>query len=112
MVRFTKNPANPSETIFLTRRAERARQSNFSRRMALFPVRNLSTHTAEQPCAITVASAAPWTPISSTKMNTGSRTIFTTAPSPTVIMPISAKPCALIKGFMPRLTITKRVPQR
>ena len=51
-------------------------------------------------------------PMSKRKMNTGSRTMFTTAPSPTVIMPTFPNPWALIKGFIPRPIITKRVPVR
>lgn len=35
-----------------------------------------STHTALQACDNTVASAAPFTPISNQKMNTGSRIIY------------------------------------
>lgn len=60
--------------------------------MAFRPVRNFSTHTAEQPWAITVASAAPRTPMSRAKMKTGSSTMLTTAPRPTVIIPVRPKP--------------------
>ena len=43
---------------------------------------------APEICPITVATAAPATPMSRPKMNTGSRTIFSTAPEPwTIIKP-------------------------
>ena len=43
---------------------------------------------APEICPITVATAAPATPISRPKMNTGSRTMFSTAPEPwTTIKP-------------------------
>ena len=61
-----------------------------SRRMAFFPVRNRRTHTAEQAWARMVARAAPSTPMS--KIKTGSRTMFTMAPRPTVSIPVLAKP--------------------
>ena len=47
------------------------------------PSRNAVTQTAETHCARTVARAAPRTPMFSPKMNTGSSTIFTTAPTST-----------------------------
>ena len=43
---------------------------------------------APEICPITVATAAPATPMSRPKMNTGSRTMFSTAPEPwTIIKP-------------------------
>ena len=74
-------------------------------------MRNRSTHTAEQHWERTVARAAPPTPRFSAKMKMGSSTMFTTAPSATVHIPILPKPWALINGFMPRPTMTKRVPR-
>ena len=59
-----------------------------------------------------MARAAPRTPISRAKMKMGSSTMFTAAPRATVIIPMRLKPWALIKGFMPRPIITKRVPSR
>ena len=112
LVRFIKKPDRPRAMIFRTRAALSRRYSSRRRRMALLPVRNFSTHTAEHPWAITVARAAPWMPMSKRKINTGSRTMFTTAPSPTVIIPTLPKPWALMKGFIPRPIITKRVPIR
>ena len=56
--------------------------------MACFPVRKRSTHAAERNCEMTVASAAPCTPMFRTKINTGSRAMLTTAPSSTVIIPM------------------------
>ena len=49
-----------------------------------------------------MAAAAPTTPISSTNMNTGSSTIFTTAPSMTEIMPFLAKPWQMMNCFIPK----------
>ena len=58
----------------------------------MFPVRNLRTHNADTAWDIMVASAAPFTPMSSPKMKIGSSTIFSTAPTSTVIMLIFANP--------------------
>ena len=56
-----------------------------------------------------VANAAPRTPMWNTNMKSGSKTIFTMAPRPTVSMPIFPKPWAFINGFIPRPIITKRL---
>ena len=63
-------------------------------------------------CEITVASAAPCTPIFISKIKIGSKIRLQTAPIDTVIIPILAKPCALINAFIPRLNITKSVPHK
>lgn len=44
------------------------------------------------------------------KMNTGSSTMFVTAPMSTVYMPMLAKPCAVMKAFMPSVSCTNTVP--
>ena len=67
-----------------------------SRRMAFFPVRNSTTHTQEIAWLITVASAAPSTPISSVKMKMGSSTMLITAPMRVVSIPVRGKPWALM----------------
>ena len=85
--------------------------SFFSRRMVFFPVRKRSTHTQETPCDRTVATAAPRMPIPSPKISTGSSTIFSTAPMSTVCIPTVAKPCAVIKAFIPSVSWTNRVPR-
>ena len=82
------------------------------RRMARRPVRKASTQAAEQTWAITVASAAPRTPMPRTKIKRGSRIRLITAPSSVVIMPVLPKPWALMKGFIPRPIITGMVPAR
>ena len=105
------NPEVPRLKIRLTRSALSRRADSRSLRMAFFPVRNFSTHSAEQAWEITVASAAPFTPMSSRKMKIGSNTMLTTAPTATVIMPMRLKPWALMNGFIPKLIITKRVPK-
>ena len=45
-------------------------------------------------------------------MKMGSSTMFTMAPSPTVIMPVAPKPWDVMKGFMPRPIMTNTVPSR
>ena len=84
----------------------------FSRRIVFFPVRNRRIQAALRPWEMTVASAAPCTPMPKTKMNTGSRMILATAPKSTVIMPILPKPWLLIKLFIPSPTITNTLPSR
>ena len=42
----------------------------------------------------------------------GQEVLLQTAPIDTVIIPILAKPCALINAFIPRLNITKSVPHK
>ena len=74
--------------------------------------RKRNTYTQLQSWEITVAAAAPTTPISSTNMNTGSSTMFTTAPSMTEIMPFLAKPWQMMNWFMPRDSRLKTVPVR
>ena len=64
------------------------------------------------PAESTVAIAAPRTPIPKAKIKIGSSTKFATAPLNTLSMPTRPKPCELMKLFIPRLTITKRVPAR
>ena len=59
VVKFMKKPDRPRATMSRTRLADRAMYFSRSRRRARRPVRNFSAHTAEQACAITVASAAP-----------------------------------------------------
>ena len=60
----------------------------------------------------TVATAAPATPMSSTKMNTGSSTMFSTAPSITESMPFLAKPWQMMNWFMPVESRANTVPVR
>ena len=105
-------PEAPRARMRRTRAAWSRRVFHRSRRSARRPVRNFSTHRAEQPWASTVARAAPRTPISRAKMKMGSSTMFTAAPRATVIIPMRLKPWALMKGFIPSPIITKRVPSR
>ena len=55
-------------------------------------IRKRSTQTALNACEITVAVAAPTTPISRTKMKTGSRIMLTIAPINTEIIAVLAYP--------------------
>ena len=67
------------------------------RRITLFSeTRKCTTHIALTACDRTVATAAPRTPICSTKMNSGSRQIFNTAPIRTDNIAIFASPCPLM----------------
>ena len=104
-------PEVPRDRMRRTRPAWSTMADSFSFRMARRPVRNFSTHAAEHPWEITVAMAAPRTPISRPKIKMGSSTMFTSAPTVTVTMPILLNPWALIKGFIPRPIITKTVPR-
>ena len=112
LVMFIKKPDSPSATMCLTRRAWRGKYRSFRVSSARRPVRNFSTQAAEMAWEMTVARAAPFTPMFSRKMKMGSRTMFTAAPSTTVIIPTEPNPWALTKGFMPRLIITNKVPMR
>ena len=60
----------------------------------------------------TVATAAPATPMSKTKMKSGSSTMLSAAPSTTENMPFLAKPWLMMNWFMPRESRLKAVPQR
>ena len=66
------------------------------RRMVPLPVRKRKVQAAEAAWEMTVAMAAPCTPMSKIKMKTGSRMMFKTAPIRVVTMPMRAKPCALM----------------
>ena len=63
-------------------------------KIVLFPKRNESTQIQAIACEMTVATAAPFTPISKTNMRIGSRTMFTTAPMRTDIILVLVAPCA------------------
>ncbi len=68
------------------------------------------TQMQETACDRIVASAAPLTPRWNAKINSGSRTMFITAPIRTESIPVLAKPCVVINIFMPRVSWTKIVP--
>ena len=67
---------------------------------------------ALQACEITVAKAAPFTPMSSQKIKIGSRMIFRKAPISTEPMAIAGRPWALMKEFSPVEISTKIVPSK
>ena len=79
--------------------------------MVFLPRRKLSTHTALTAWLMTVAMAAPCTPIFRPKIRIGSRIILHTAPTTVVIMLNFAKPWVVIKGFIPITIITKMIPR-
>ena len=76
------------------------------------PVKKASTHTALMAWLRMVAMAAPCTPMLNPKMNTGSRMMLLMAPMQVVAMLVLAKPWLVIKGVMPKVNCTKRVPSR
>ena len=102
--------AAPSATQGRKYCARRRIFSFLSRSSVFFPRRNVQTQTHDTPCERMVAKAAPLTPMWNTKMNSGSRTMLHTAPIRTVSMPVFAKPCAIMKAFMPSVSWTKIVP--
>ena len=107
-----KKPDAPRETTFLaiagsTRRFSRSRRSS-----ACLPVRKRSAHRQETPWLMTVASAAPDTPMSSAKMNSGSSARLQAAPMTVVSMPTRGKPWALMKPFRPVASMVSGVPSR
>ena len=102
--------AAPSATQGSTSFAPGKRFSARSVSIVFLPRRKASTHTQDRHWDITVASAAPRTPMPRAKMNTGSSTIFVTAPMSTVYMPTLAKPCAVMNAFMPSVSCTNTVP--
>ena len=89
-------PDRPSEVmlpmVFIRGFMEERRM----RRMVPLPVRKRKVQAAEAAWEMTVAMAAPCTPMSSAKMKMGSRMIFKTAPISVVTMPMRAKPWALM----------------
>ena len=78
----------------------------------LLPIRNDTTQAALSPWEITVATAAPFTPMPSPKMNTGSRMMFATAPISTESMAVLGWLWQMIKAFSPRAISTNSVPAR
>ena len=65
-------------------------------KMLLSLNKNCRAQTADTPCPITVAMAAPLTPMWNTLINSASRKMFKTAPIRTVHMPIPANPWVVI----------------
>ena len=105
------NGASPSARqgpiILMSRR----RHSRLMRSVVRLPVRKRSIHIVDTHCEMTVASAAPRTPMFSPNMNTGSSIMFMTAPITTVSMLSREKPCAVMKAFSPRVNCTNSVPR-
>ena len=102
----------PSAAMEPTSAGVRRRFSLRMRRWVFLPSRNQTIHTALTACEMMVASAAPRTPMFSTKMKMGSSTILLTAPISTLSMAVVAKPWALMKALSPSENITKTVPSR
>ena len=106
MIKSEEPRATQGRIIF----AYSLRFSGFILRKVFLPNKKLKTHIHDKVCEIIVASAAPRTPIFIPNINTGSRTIFATAPIKTDNMPVFANPCAVINAFMPSVSCTNIVP--
>ena len=63
------------------------------------------TKQVDTPCAITVANAAPLTPMPNPLINMASSTILVTAPTATLHILIKVFPCAVINAFNPNVSI-------
>ena len=87
------------------------RYSFFSRRVVLGPVRKRMIQMAPTAWLSTVAMAAPRTPRPKRKMRMGSSTMLMTAPMTVVSILVLAKPCAVMKGFMPSTMRTQTEPR-
>ena len=70
------------------------------------------TKHVDTPCAITVASAAPFTPMLSPLISTASSTIFVIAPTATLHILTNVFPCAVIKAFNPKVSCVNNVPKQ
>ena len=75
----------------------RRKYRRWMRSWVRFPTRKRTTHTADTAWAMTVARAAPCTPMPKPKMNTGSSTMLMTAPMITVAMAVVEKPWEVMK---------------
>ena len=74
--------------------------------------RNLSTQKALHAWEMTVAIAAPFTPIPNPKMNTASRMILRAAPMSIGHIAMPGRPWILMNGFSPVVISTNIVPAR
>ena len=105
------NGANPRVRIGTMTRLKRMLDG--LNRMALRPeTRNRMIHTDEINWAITFATAAPFTPQPSTKMNTGSRMMLVPVPISTEVIATVVLPCAEMKLLSPSVSCTNTVPTR
>ena len=105
------NGASPSATHGASSFQFSRSRRRFRCSIVCLPVRKRRTNAALTACEITVASAAPCTSMWKTKMNSGSSSVFSTAPISTVIIPALEKPCAVMNGFKPRDSCTNTVPR-
>ena len=94
--RLMKKGAEPSVTISLStgRRGRRFLRRIF--RFVRLPKMNHSTHAKDANWLMTVASAAPRTPMPRVKMNSGLSAMFSAAPSIVVAIAVLAKPCVVM----------------
>ena len=80
-------------------------------RTVCLPVKNFRIQTALTAWLITVAVAAPLTPMSKPNIRIGSSTILITAPITVVSILILAKPWVVINVFMPITDKTNTLPK-
>ena len=109
MAMMTKGVKPMARTRPMTRRLYRPKVMGTGAR---FPSRKATTKAALAAWLITVAMAAPRTPMSKVKMNRGSRTMFRAAPSITEAMPTLAKPWQITSWLRPVAARANRVPLR
>ena len=72
----------------------------------------IKSHGTHRNWEMTVAMAAPRTPILNTKIKSGSSKMFATAPMRIVIIPVRANPCEVTKGLSPSVSSTNGVPTK
>ncbi|CCY64343.1 unknown [Prevotella sp. CAG:1124] len=82
------------------------------RKEARLEVRKRSTHTALHAWDMTVATAAPLTPMPNANMNRGSSAMLSTAPISTEYIATAGRPCALMNVLSPVDSSTNIVPIR
>ena len=75
-------------------------------------IRNPTVHNALSAWEITVAYAAPLTPIPSAKIKMGSSMILEAAPKSTAIMAVLDCPWEIMNALSPSASSTKIVPAR
>ena len=82
------NGESPSSNILPATRGESANIDGLKCNSDFLRMKKAATHTADTPCEMTVASAAPLTPMLNVKMKRGSSAMFKTAPMATVAIDV------------------------
>lgn len=106
------NAGNPMTTISRTT-GQLGRRLRTARCNVLFPDRKyLVTYKAVTACEMTVAIAAPRTPMSNAKMNIGSSAMFRTAPRTMFVIAMRTFPSARARSLTAMGYIAKAAPRR